>query len=66
MATSDFYVGLREHGHEVGVRRVGQYTRGALWVDWRIVKNGFETSASELHAGLPFFEDKLLLQLDVH
>ena len=30
----------------------------------RKVKNGFETSAGELHADL--FEDRVLLQLDVH
>ena len=34
---------------------------------WRIVKNGFETSAAgELHAGLALLEYKVLLQLDMH
>ena len=32
VATSDFYVGLREHGHQVGVSWGGQYTRGGPWL----------------------------------
>ena len=39
VGTSDFYVGLREHGHEVGVSWGGQYTWGGPCLDGRTMLN---------------------------
>ena len=52
VATSDFYVGLREHGHEVGVSWGGQYTWGGPWLDGSTMLN-FQSQTQSFIAKTP-------------
>ena len=64
VATSDFYVGLREHGHEVGVSWGGQYTWGGPCLDgWTMLNFRSQTQsfiAKTPSLGSSFHNDSVL------